>query len=245
MASRKRIKISGVYEIFNTVNGKRYIGSSSGIAARWKLHRTCLRGNRHHSPKLQNAWNKYGESAFKFRVILTCAPTKEMLYFYEQQLFVKVKPEYNAAPVAKSVLGVKRSPETRARISKGNSGKVRTPEQNAAQSARMIGGTLTLEHRAKIGDWSRGKKQSPETIAKRAAKLRGQKRSPEICAAMSVRRTGVKLTPAHCASLSKARKGIPRGPMPQEQKDKISATKRAANLQRKLEAQKLSQENQA
>lgn len=238
-----RPKISGVYEIFNTVNGKRYIGSSSSIAGRWKLHRTCLRGNRHHSPKLQNAWNKYGEAAFKFRMILTCAPTKEMLYFYEQQLFDKVQPEYNAAPIAKSVLGVKRSLETRARISKGNSGKVRTPEQNAAQSARLVGRTLTSEHRARIGDGGRGKKLSPEHIEKIAKANRGKKRTPEFGAAVTARLIGRRQTPEHIENAAATRRGKIRGPMPQEQKDKISATKRAANLQRKLEALQLSQEN--
>ena len=59
-------KISGIYKIVNTVNGKKYVGSAVDIKRRWQAHKLRLRKNNHHSPKLQNAWNKHGESSFTF-----------------------------------------------------------------------------------------------------------------------------------------------------------------------------------
>lgn len=56
--------MSGVYQIYNTVNGKRYIGSSIHIEQRFKEHLRNLRANKHVNAHLQSAWNKYGEHSF-------------------------------------------------------------------------------------------------------------------------------------------------------------------------------------
>lgn len=43
---------AGIYEICNTVNGKRYIGSSVRIKERWRDHRSALDGGKHENQKL-------------------------------------------------------------------------------------------------------------------------------------------------------------------------------------------------
>ena len=63
-------KICGIYCIENLINGKKYIGQSINILARWKQHLSNLRRKIHHNEKLQNAWNKYGENNFKFYIIV-------------------------------------------------------------------------------------------------------------------------------------------------------------------------------
>lgn len=63
---------SGVYEIKNIKNNKIYIGGSINISERWNEHRRELSKNNHHSPHLQNAWNKYGEDCFNFNVLEWC-----------------------------------------------------------------------------------------------------------------------------------------------------------------------------
>jgi len=59
----------GIYCIRNSVTGERYIGSSVNIEARWLIHKTQLNRKFHHSPKLQLAWNKYGQRSFFFEII--------------------------------------------------------------------------------------------------------------------------------------------------------------------------------
>ena len=56
-------KISGIYKIVNKVNGKYYVGSSNDVLkTRFYEHKRLLTKNKHFNVKLQNAWNKYGES---------------------------------------------------------------------------------------------------------------------------------------------------------------------------------------
>ena len=141
---------SGIYEILNTVNGKRYIGSAKNFKVRWSRHLSLLRLNKHYSKYLQASWNKYGEDAFKFLPILTCS--KSMLLFYEQQLLDRVKPEYNTAPTAGNTLGIPCSDEKRKKISKAHTGKV-----------------LTEEHKAAIAAGTTGKRHTEESIQKMCA----------------------------------------------------------------------------
>lgn len=50
------IKI-GIYSITNINNKKRYIGSSRNIEARWRVHKSRLRYNKHHSNYLQKSYS--------------------------------------------------------------------------------------------------------------------------------------------------------------------------------------------
>lgn len=74
----------GVYEILNTTNLKRYIGSSKDLAGRRKSHFSDLRNGHHDNSHLQNAWNKYGSDNFEFNVIIYCG--KHRRHIYEQYL---------------------------------------------------------------------------------------------------------------------------------------------------------------
>jgi len=67
---------SGVYMIRCQYTKKAYIGSSVNIAERWRTHRKALERGDHHSPALQNAWNKYGSAAFEAFVIAACPPER-------------------------------------------------------------------------------------------------------------------------------------------------------------------------
>lgn len=62
-------KIIGIYKIENKVNGKVYIGESNNIKKRWDEHIEDLNNNKHHSYKLQIAWNKYGKDNFSFEIL--------------------------------------------------------------------------------------------------------------------------------------------------------------------------------
>lgn len=176
---------TGIYEIRNTVNGKRYVGSAVDFGNRWRIHAQSLVRGDHHSAALQRAWSHYGQSAFQFNKLLVCS--KENLLMYEQACMDAFKPEYNCAPKAGSQLGIKYSPEVRARMSaannrRGNPGHVHTPETRAKISANRAGkgeGPRTAERLAKIGAAHKGRPKSEEHRAKISATLMGHKQSAE------------------------------------------------------------------
>lgn len=60
---------SGIYMIKNKVTDKVYIGQAKDIENRWKEHVRSLNKNKHHSKKLQRAWNKNGCDNFEFKVV--------------------------------------------------------------------------------------------------------------------------------------------------------------------------------
>lgn len=95
------LKFSGIYCITNIINNKCYIGSSCNISVRFRLHKSSLKRNKHHSIKLQNAWNKYGESSFKIEILVKCP--LEYLKKAEQKCILVFKPEYNITNIVNYV----------------------------------------------------------------------------------------------------------------------------------------------
>jgi group I intron endonuclease len=72
MINRLENSVSGIYEIINVRNQKRYIGQTKNLYRRQCSHIGKLRRNIHPNKHLQNAWNKYGEDVFQFRVLEYC-----------------------------------------------------------------------------------------------------------------------------------------------------------------------------
>lgn len=96
---------SGVYKITNKVNGKFYIGSSKNIDDRWNVHKQYLNGNYHINPKLQHAWNKYGEGNFLFEIVEETNNDQKLLFEREQYYLDNLKSYdrvigYNICPTA-------------------------------------------------------------------------------------------------------------------------------------------------
>ena len=88
----------GVYKITNIINSKIYVGSSAvSIENRWKSHLSDLRCNKHHSGRLQNAWNKYGKDSFVFEILEECP--KEDVLKVEQRYIDELNPFYNICRV--------------------------------------------------------------------------------------------------------------------------------------------------
>jgi len=135
---------SGVYEILNTTNGKRYVGSAVNLRKRKGNHWHLLRQNRHHNRYLQNAWNKYGEGAFGFSALEYWEP--EFLISFEQWWINMLRPEYNICKVAGSPLGRKCTDETKAKMSKVQRARSKDPKVRAEISARLIGNQNCLGH---------------------------------------------------------------------------------------------------
>jgi group I intron endonuclease len=193
------LKTSGIYCIENTASGHRYIGSAVNVANRFYEHRKHLRKGTHANSHLQHAWLKYGADAFQWTLVARCAP--ELLIAAEQQAIDRCVALhgrdrlYNICLVAQSALGVRRSLETRRRMSEAKRGKKHTAESCANMGASR-----------------RGKRRSPEAMAKTQAAHRGMKRSAECRAKMSAasarrdRSTWAK-TPEHRAKIAAAMLG--------------------------------------
>jgi hypothetical protein len=63
--------MSGIYQIYNPINNKRYIGSSINVERRLKEHLRNLEKNRHCNDHLQSAYNKYKDVLqFQFKEII-------------------------------------------------------------------------------------------------------------------------------------------------------------------------------
>jgi group I intron endonuclease len=60
--------VSGIYCIRNIANDKRYIGSSKNIGTRFRVHKSRLRLNKHHSKHLQYAYN-LDPSIFQYEIL--------------------------------------------------------------------------------------------------------------------------------------------------------------------------------
>ena len=188
---------SGIYQILNTVNGKRYIGSAVNFKERWSLHLRQLKNDKHHSIALQRAWNKYGESSFKFEILLTCE--KEELLEYEQLHFDEFKPEYNICKFAGNMLGFKFNEMSIAKMSKAAKGHKRWLNRKHTEESRdkmskaakanptsyWKDKPLLEEHKNKIAKAHTGKTNSEETRLKISKSNTGQKRSEEARANMS------------------------------------------------------------
>lgn len=188
---------SGIYRIVNAVNGKGYVGSAVNLAKRlYSHHRSELRAGTHANGKLQAAWNKYGESAFRFDVLLVCC--KEDLIMYEQRAidaFNAVTDGYNICPVAGSQLGRKWK---------------QLPEHRKAKAERMRGLKKSPEHKAKIAAAKRGVPLSPEHAAKARAINVGRKHTPESRAINSASKLGRVFSEEVRRKISQAQLGVPK-----------------------------------
>lgn len=159
--------ISGIYQILNINTGKIYIGSAVNISKRQSEHYNLLNRDKHPNRYLQNAWNKYGADSFVFELLETTEFDKDSIVEREQHYLDTLQPfgnhGYNICTVAYSCLGIKRSVETKRKMS-----EVKLGEKNP-----MYGKTHSKETRQKLsnaqsGDkhWSYGLSPSNETVEK-------------------------------------------------------------------------------
>lgn len=113
-------KSTGVYKITNLVNGKFYVGSaSSTFYLRFHQHCSDYRKHKHQSPILVKAFNKYGIDNFEFSIIEICG-INECIQA-EQFYLDTLKPNYNSAPIAGSLLNYRHPESAKTRtVVKGN-----------------------------------------------------------------------------------------------------------------------------
>lgn len=206
---------TGVYAIRCLTNNRVYVGSAArSFRHRWSRHRTDLRRQKHCNKALQNAWNKYGDQGFQFEILLVCDPSECIVN--EQRFIDELKAAtksfgFNLAATAGSTLGCRHSEETRRKLS-----VIRTGRQMSAAS------------RAKSADTQRGRKRPPFSAdwrEKLGAATRGKKKSDAVRSRMSAAAKGKIRSAAHCAAISASKLGVSTGPLSEQARAKISASK--------------------
>jgi group I intron endonuclease len=150
--------ITGIYQILNLTNNKKYIGSSANYLSRRKAtHLYYLRKNCHPNIYLQRAWNKYGEQNFRFEILEKCEPDK--CIEREQYYIDTIKPEYNILPIANSRLGKRHSSLVRKKISlalKGIAKPKRSDNHKKNLSLSLIGNTNGQSNKGRNNHWMKG-----------------------------------------------------------------------------------------
>lgn len=182
----------GIYAIEHIESGKRYIGSSQTMEYRLPTHVWKLRKGIHHSRHLQAAWNKYGEDAFRFILVLRCDSPEDLIEAEQLEIEMHggIDNCYNVAPYAGAPMrGRKMSEETRARMSKAQ--KCRAPiseetrerlrqaaiDREAEKKAR--GYVLPESARKKLSESHKGHAVSEETRRKLSEANKGKASPPE------------------------------------------------------------------
>lgn len=209
---------SGIYKIQSiSIPTRFYIGSAGTLNNRYHLHFRQLRENRHHSAKLQRHYNKYGESDLVFSIILECRV--EDLIKEEQKYLDLYKPYFNCSYVANSCRGVKRSNETKRKISEAHKGIAthcmkHTEESRQKMSEAKKGKRPSEEARRKMSLSRMGNKNGVGNTNKRGKKL-----SEESKHRISMAKTGKKMDDATKRKISEANRGKKRT---KESRDNIS-----------------------
>lgn len=143
----------GIYEIVNSKNEKRYIGSSKRIYARWSFHRSKLRANTHYNHYLQRAWNIDGEEIFKFNVIMECSAAN---LFIEEQKLLDIHFGSNCYNLSKRAefagAGHSKSKKERKRIGLAHKGRLFSSSRCSNISESKRGSSVAEEHRIKISN---------------------------------------------------------------------------------------------
>lgn len=120
----------------------------------------------HHSQKLQNHYNKYGESDLVFIVIEPCFT--EFLIIREQYYFDLLHPILNTCPVAGNCLGAKHSDATKEKMSQSRKG------HRGWNKGKKGLCKHTEEHKRKMSLLKKGIPRSEETKRRVSEALKGK-----------------------------------------------------------------------
>ncbi len=149
-----------VYQAINLINGKRYIGiSSRGLRQRRSEHISVARCTDSKTVPFHRALRKYGSDMFRFSVVATCDNFDDARRM-EVRLIKEWAPYYNATEGGSGNLGLRHTPESRAKISAAARGRKGT----------FTGRKHSEETRRLISEKNRGHVMPPQTrLAVKAA----------------------------------------------------------------------------
>ena len=164
-------KIGGIYQIKNIINNKIYVGSTKYFYGRFKQHINELIKNKHANRYLQNSFNKYGENNFEFSILEIIDNEDELIsreqYWIDSLNSINPTIGYNMMPNAGRNSGIKRTEETKKKLSESKMGS-KNP---------MYHKEVSDETRKRL---SEALLNMPEDKKKEMLKKRGQKLSESL-----------------------------------------------------------------
>lgn len=149
------MKKIGIYQIRNNISEKAYIGLSSDIENRFVRHKMMLNNNSHRNKYLQFAFNKYGESSFKFEILEEC---EEQLLSDREKHWISEKKSCNNKYGYNKTFG-------------GEFGRLH-PDIYKRYSERLKGGHISEEQKKQISKTLTGRKRPKKEIEKAARSCR-------------------------------------------------------------------------
>lgn len=208
---------TGVYLITCVVSHTIYVGSAArSFNQRWSQHVCELHKGVHPNKHLQAAWNKYGEENFQFTIAERCSP--ERCWPVEQRwldILSKKKRLYNTCLVAGSHLGVKRSEETKRKISLTSRDRRHSEETKNRMSKVRKGRVFSEEHKKNLSKALKGRifteqhrrnlslaLSTDEAKQKMSLAQKGRQKSEEHRSKLSQALTGKKLSEEHKKRIS-------------------------------------------
>ena len=174
---------SGVYTIYNNLNGKIYIGKANDIKRRWREHKSFFNRGKHGNSHMQRAWNMYGADAFEFRMVAECEDIAAAEKSYVDYFRAVGYELYNMAEPN----GVT---DTMSAVTKQKLSNSWTPERRKAQSDRLKGVARPAHVVEALRAAHTGRKASDETKAKLMAAHTGKKLQPHVAEALQKSRIG-------------------------------------------------------
>ncbi len=216
-------KITGVYAIKNTQNGKVYVGSAQDIAYRWRKHKERLVTGRHINPHLQASWNEYGGDSFVISTLEVVDNIDNLLtreqYWIDTLYACDRSKGYNIALHAGAPMrGRKASEETRQKSALVWKGRKHTPEtiekmrQVHKGKQYCLGRKLSEKHRAILAESSRTRTTREETKEKLRSANLGKKASDETKQKMRDAHLGKKASEEAKQTMREACKSRSRNP---------------------------------
>lgn len=94
-----------------------YVGQTVHFGKRMTEHRKSLRGKRHHCTPLQRAWDKHGEAAFTFKLVIKCDTELSAREQFVLDAFRKIQRQYNVGECADPPMRGRKRPDTQVRMS--------------------------------------------------------------------------------------------------------------------------------
>jgi len=153
----------GIYKILNTETDHFYVGSAVDLQRRKNRHFSELRNQKHNNPRLQAAWNKYGEACFVFTVLELVADRSELYVAEDRWLrghantsycynlgMAAISPMLGMCGPLSPTYGYKHTPETKAKISAAGKGREVSQETRAKRSVKLKGRVISQEQREQI-----------------------------------------------------------------------------------------------